>query len=182
MTEGKLQERGAPTAAGSSIRGCLPSRTGALLMSQELEVVPYLPVVGLSPQHLRSHPEGRAHQGQLPLCILHRQLHHFSGQPKVRHQRLAATRRHSNEAVLKGDHGDTAWDVSGKGPATTEPRCPDRPQPERAAQARAELITSKARSGGKELFLSPSPSVHCPPRALTVQSAWHHATLSAASS
>lgn len=101
-------------------------------MSQELAVMSYLPVVGLSPQHLRSHPEGRAHQGQLPLCILHRQLHHFSGQPKVCHQRLAATRCHSNEAVLKGDHRDVAWAVARKGPAATEP-CAHRLQPECAA-------------------------------------------------
>lgn len=130
--EGKLQERGAPTAARSSTRGCLPSCAGALLMSQELAVMPYLPVVGLSPQHLRSHPEGRAHQGQLPLCILHRQLHHFSGQPKVCHQRLAATRCHSDEAVLKGDHRDVARAVARKGPAATEP-CAHRLQPECAA-------------------------------------------------
>ena len=67
--------------------------------------MPYLPVIGLSPQHLRSHPESRAHQRQLPLYILHRQLHHLPGQPEVSHQRLAAPRRHSNEAVLKGAHG-----------------------------------------------------------------------------
>lgn len=69
--------------------------------------MPYLPVIGLSPQHLRSHPESRAHQRQLPLHILHRHLHHFPGQPKVSHQRLATPRHQSNEAVLKGARG--AW-------------------------------------------------------------------------
>lgn len=67
--------------------------------------MPYLPVIGLSPKHLRSHPESRAHQRQLPLHILHRQLRHLPGQPEVRHQRLAAPRSQADEAVLKGVHG-----------------------------------------------------------------------------
>lgn len=89
----------------ASRREILQTHLGALEVNKELEAVPYLPVIGLSPQHLRSHPESRAHQRQLPLRILHRQLHHLPGQPKVSHQCLVAPWRHSNEAVLKGAHG-----------------------------------------------------------------------------
>jgi len=72
----------------------------------------HLAVVWLSSEHLRGHPKGGAHQGQLPARVFDWRLYHFPGQAEVGHQSLPTSRRHPDQTILERQEQGRAVQVN----------------------------------------------------------------------